>query len=136
MRKGKFTNEEILKKAIEKAVENKYPSCFPLELFAGRNFDNQILLHSYDNFNNLSSETHIEIHYYSIIFSHSFAKAFWGEGIQWFCMYCGHLEPIEVTYQGKCKHCSHDAESLSSWTFRLQKMVLEEEPLKYLKKFL
>lgn len=45
----------------------------------------------------------------SIIFSHDFAKAFWGEG---------------------------GAFREGGWQFHLQQMVLEEDPIKYLAKFI
>lgn len=51
-----------------------------------------------------------------IIFSHDFAKAFWGE---------------EVIF-----NISSKVINLYSWQYHLQRMVLEEEPLKYLEKFL
>jgi len=55
--------------------------------------------------------------YIAIIFSHSFSKAFWGE--------CD------------CSLCkSGHKEDISYWQFQLQQMVLEKEPLKYLRKFL
>ena len=50
---------------------------------------------------------------YRMIFSHDFAKAFWGE---------------ETTTCNKY--------GLADWAFHLQEMVLEEELLKYLEKFL
>lgn len=49
------------------------------------------------------------------IFSHEFAKAFWGEEV---CeMECSVVET-------------------KKWKYHLQQMVLEEKPLKYLEKFL
>jgi len=50
-----------------------------------------------------------------LIFDHDFAKAFWGEEI-----HHGHGFNNETT----------------NWQYHLQQMVLEEEPLKYLEKFL
>ena len=49
-----------------------------------------------------------------LIFSHDFAKSFWyGE------------ESFQI-----------GAESYRAWQYHLQQMILEEEPLKYLEKFL
>ena len=91
-----MTNEQILRKAISKAIKNgledipenweevfDIPEFFKLSMWAG------------------------------IIFSHDFAKAFWGEEIipEYF---------IKMT----------------QWQYHLQKMVLEKEPLKYIEKFL
>lgn len=59
----------------------------------------------------------------SLIFSHEFAKAFFGEKEIEFdsCQWCDYYDS-PYTY--------------ISWRFHLQKMVLEPEPLKYIEKFL
>ncbi len=56
--------------------------------------------------------------YYKIIFSHEFAKAFWGEK----------LVISECDYPGFVFKYT--------WQSRLAQMVLEKEPLRYLEKFL
>lgn len=67
------------------------------------------------------------------IFSHSFAKAFWGEekwedrmfldNNHWYP--CGDdLHGVEQSFSGY------------AWQYHLQQMVLEENPIKYLEKFL
>ena len=88
-----MTKETILRKAIEKAVKNGWEG-------------NQA---SY--FATGSIEPH-RVHYLNnpndIIFSHDFAKAFWGED-RW-------VKP--------------------AWKAHLQQMVLEKDPIKYLGKFL
>jgi len=63
---------------------------------------------------------------YSLIFSHSFAKAFWGE------------ENHSYDNEGTCNTCQCYtlSDTLYCWQYYLQQMVLEEEPLKYLEKFL
>lgn len=55
-----------------------------------------------------------------IIFDKDFAKAFWGRN-----------DAREVGYN---KH--GDKTFMLDWAYHLQQMVLEEEPLKYLEKFL
>ena len=88
-------DETILKKAIEKAKKNG--------------------LDNYSIFEDWDINSHASIR--GVIFSHSFAKAFWGE--------CD------------CSLCkSGHKEDISYWQFQLQQMVLEKEPLKYLRKFL
>ena len=55
---------------------------------------------------------------YDLVFSHEFAKAFWGDGK--FMIGDPQFELVEVV----------------AWEYYLQEMVLEKHPTKYLKKFL
>lgn len=57
--------------------------------------------------------------YFSVIFDHDFAKAFWGE--KWCDINMAHNISIPEN---------------PVWKFHLQQMVLEPEPFKYLEKFL
>ena len=91
-------NEQILKKAIEKAVKN------------GWNGNNLMILEE-------GKILWVTKEYYQIIFSHDFAKAFWG---------------TELNYRSK-KCLSPRGQN---WQYHLQQMVLEKEPLKYLERFL
>ncbi len=125
------TNEEILKKAIEKAVKN------------GFKWD-KIWSFEYPD-------------YYALIFSHSFAKAFWNGKHKWYpqnkndwyykkygakakrCMIClkdnfsmGYINP----YSGNEVIRTDKICGENSWDYNLQQMVLEKEPIKYLEKFL
>ena len=77
----------------------------------------------------LKGELHSPNDYFPLIFSHSFAKAFWGEeekkwkGRMGYDLDKGTSKKIkEIIKQG--------------WQYHLQQMVLEKEPLKYLEKFL
>ena len=92
-----MTNENILKKAIEKIIKNGWKGYWEGMPEAGLPCE----AHSME-----SEETCV----YTIIFSHDFAKAFWGEEVTGY--------PPQY------------------WEKHLQEMVLEEEPLLYLKKFL
>ena len=116
-----MTNEQILTKAIEKAVKNGWNK----EKFEKKN---------------LTSSIEGDIKWWSdcgswvniIIFSHSFAKAFWGEGNKdWYCS-CDRLNRDHV------RSCPMNAENsgLEIWQYHLQQMVLKEKPLGYLAKFL
>lgn len=94
-----MTNEQILKKVIEKAVKNGYKDFWVKpELKEDMSMWKDIVLGG---------------EYYSIIYSHSFAKTFWGE-------------EIISSVIGDCP----------AWQWHLCKMVREEEPLKYIAKFL
>ena len=83
-------DEDILKRAIEKAKDKGYKE------------------------EPLDKQWAINVAIMPIIFSHSWAKAFWGKE--------------------KCDVCCTPPQA--NWKFQLQQMVLEEEPLKYLEKFL
>jgi len=75
--------------------------------------------------------------YYSTIFSHDFAKAFWGECKEWL-----HVMDGEGICSVNIKPPKEKIESweeyieIDGWKYHLQQMVLETEPLKYLEKFL
>jgi hypothetical protein len=92
-----MTNEEILKKVIEKC--------------ANRQMDIQTKKY----FNKIIEEGT----YYTLIFSHDFAKKFFGEEIR-----------PEVNLNGT------QIGNIPIWKINLQQMILEENPLKYLEQFL
>lgn len=106
-----MTKEQILKEVIKKAVGNGFET-YPflgVSSSVGTNSMNGNVdwKSAIDNLNN-------------IVFSHSFAKAFWGESI------------IDIIL-----HDSKDfTELVIGWKYHLQQMVLEPKPLDYLKKFL
>lgn len=104
---GKMNDTDILKKAIEKAVKNGFNKDFPIDLFLK-----------------------LQEAWYGVIFSHDFAKAFWG---------------TKETY--KREHGYYEAGNVpktefieetinSGWQFHLQQMVLEENPIQYLAQYL
>lgn len=113
----KVTNEQILKKVIEKARFNLIERFnLPQPQSAG---DDLVYIHM--GWDLLTNELGYSITYQRstsfipyqrIIFSHDFAKAFWGEKT--------------IPYHN----------GLKIWEFNLQQMVLEKEPLKYLERFL
>lgn len=104
-----MTNEEILKKVIEKAVENGY---------TGWNMGDDDGKPSYPKLDGQLGRMYAT----SKIFSHAFAKAFWGE------------ETLDIRDMGF--EPITDKTKTTAWKFHLLAMVLEEEPLKYLEKFL
>ena len=115
-----MTNEQILKKAIEKAVKNGWEGELPvglkylLEITVSGGI---IVGHVYD----------------TIIFSHDFAKAFWGEEKLPICEgRCGYIG--EDMHMHKKEYFSKYM--IKAWKHYLQQMVLEENPLDYIRKFL
>ena len=87
---------------------------------------------------------------FGLIFSHDFARAFWGN--KPICTICGSDkfeggkqyipgEPDE--YWEKCRGCGvepidtnefgiNDGTTLEAWQYHLQQMILKEDPLQYL----
>lgn len=123
-----MTNQEILEKAIQKAIDGgwngkQYLTWMREEFFGGGGFND----------------------YASVIFSHDFAKALWGE-LRDVSGYKHYLEgeyfndPTVEEY----KQLSEDDREYKSWSyyapvfdklgwrFHLQQMVIADDPIKYL----
>lgn len=122
-----MNNGKILKKAIEKAVKNGYSN-----------------KHYYGKYLNISIENMVydilehNTQYIKLLFSHEFAKAFFGETKR------AHLIEPDGVYGGH-SFLGGEIESLDDssiifhvkdWRYHLQEMVLEEDPIKYLENFL
>lgn len=104
-----MTDEQILYKAIMKAEKNGYKGHLQyLPIHLSKKL-------SKTKFKKLLSRIWL-IHMNDIIFSHDFAKAFFGDK--------------EFRYD------KHTEEKLVAWQFRLQEMVLEKNRVKYLERFL
>ena len=106
-----MTDREILSNAIDKAIANGWS--------AGKVITtNPELLDEAIDMGGFAS----------IIFSHSFVKAFWGEEQVIVYVKCD-----EVLYEDNEDHSLY---MLPAWQHHLQQMVLEENPIKYLEKWL
>ena len=113
-----MTNGEILIKAVGKAVGNG----FDWEKLA-----NAISTNSYRTFEEwIKKENILWYWHFQIIFSHPFAKAFWGEEAS--------KKDARVLDEHPNGFFGIGVNPL--WKICLIQMVLEEEPLKYLEKFL
>lgn len=123
-----MTNKEILKKAIETANNNGYKDYFPSDV---------------------DGETGLGTSYrwYKVVFSHDFAKKFWGKGIDswknreaWICPEHGTNECLfwDPDFDRmRCRECYVDGYEIGGdWRFHLQQMVLQKSPIKYLEQFL
>lgn len=128
--------QEILEKAIQKSEKNGFNL---FELFGvyiwQYKFDEQKFID--DDYVGWDEQyiIHDAVSLKEVIFSHDFAKAFWGKQehnlrrdfdyneLIDYCK-CGYREIYDG---GGNKYC---------WEYHLQQMVLEKEPLKYLEKFL
>ncbi len=98
-------NKEILDKSLKKARENG---------FIWKYWDHWY----FDLGNDGGIESKI---YLSKIFSHDFAKAFWGN---------------KKIFAKEIMNYNCIEDETEAWQYHLQQMVLCEEPLKYLEKFL
>lgn len=108
--KKPMTDSEILKKAIEKAKKNGYAP-----EYTARELIEEVTLTS-------DSEALA----FNMIFSHDFAKAFWGEDLiltgEWY------VDDFTPEIRGK--------RAMPKWQYHLQQMVISENPISYLKKFI
>jgi len=99
-----MNNKQIITKALEKAVENGWDRPkWTLNAYGNRWVTD-------------------------IIFSHDFAKAFWGKEYHKVSFPPNHTFNLERLEPGEY-HCR-------SWEYHLQQLVLEEDPIKYLERFL
>lgn len=128
-----MSNKEILKKAIKKASNNEFYVPFSLREVFDKRWDKNKFFH----------------YYYHFIFDHEFAKTFWGK-MDLFPMVLennrkvmavdvsqipkdiGLKEFMEVNFPNEV----FPHKSMKLWQWHLQQMVLEENPIKYLEKFL
>jgi len=114
-----MTDREILFRVVLKANENGYKEFYVQDWHEEKDYGLR------EEFNTLvyryNADTEDFVTLFDIIFSHEFAKAFWGE---------------EEIREGYHIDCSQWLGWTKNWMFHLSHMVLEEEPLKYLEKFL
>ena len=99
-----MTNKQILKKAIEKAIENGFDFNTESVKYTGIGVSSPKYVIDNSPFEAIKA----------IIFSHDFAKAFWGNPHKNDSMMGG----------------------LDWWQYQLQETVLKKDPIKYLEKFL
>lgn len=144
-----MTDQEILEKSIEKS---KFDIIKEFFLSQANCASDDILSVSlvYDSLAHslgyliIKGRSHSFIDYERIIFSHSFAKAFFGEekicqdGMIYdeYLKYC--IEECGMTEEEAKDDWELDEEcvTLPLWQYHLQKIVLCKEPLKYLERFL
>jgi hypothetical protein len=107
-----MTDEEILKQVIGKAIRKGWQSTDWFEIFWRSKPEEYLLEHWY----------------FEIIFSHDFAKAFWGNEPSW---------DINSGISNEDGHFSEGFDTvITNWEHHLLEVVLEAEPLKYIEQFL
>ena len=119
-----MTNKKILQQAIGKAVKNGWDISSENGLFEMIPFgtdDPKLIAEANKN----SS--------YNIIFSHDFAKAFWGERKE-----VSYDEDIPLSPTEFTEGCELGKKSVldNKWQYHLQQMVISDDPIKYLEEFL
>lgn len=107
-------HKEIIEKSMKKVLDNGFEKGFK-DGYLGQE-DSRYFL----TWTNGPSVKKFDIA--TIIFSHDFAKAFWGEKY-------GNFIVTDMTGKG----CNLQDRS---WIYHLQNMVVCEDPIKYLEKFL
>lgn len=119
-----MNNREILKAVLEKAINQGF-------VVNQASFDYLMnVVRQNDGLSKTALDYYIkEKKYYDTIFSHKFAKSFFGNEI--ICMSCNQKNKSDY-----CNNCKTSFHTDVEWAAHLQQMVLEEEPLKYLEKFL
>lgn len=123
---GSVSREEILKKAITKAVENGF---------------NNGLSSTYSDEDKVKMIWNIALnHPFQIIYNHWFAKAFFGE--EWVDD-SGWTEKMDIEYRKtrteemiKNIQLRDWRKHEIAWEYHLQNMVISEDPLAYLEKYL
>lgn len=113
-----MTDQEILQKAIEKAIKNGWKPNVDFEVIEKE--WRYLKSHKRWNLYLLGKDTFASLTPSDIIFSHNFAKAFWGN---------------------KCpdKECpTGDGDRPHDWVWQnhLKEMVTSENPIKYLEKYI
>ena len=109
--------EEILRKALTKAISGTGDGIVDFE------FEDEGIRVEVDYKGGTMFEFLEYKNYYSIIFDHEFAKAFWKDEK------CPYGKKCPVYPSKKCAEAP-------GWQWHLQQMALEKDPLKYISKFL
>ncbi len=116
-----MNNQEILQKAMRRARKNGYNKQMERRLAKENGID--ITIEPGEGL--VSSVEKYSIPTRLMVLSHDFAKAFW-PGKRLIQVTDAYLDDINEI----------DGGTLHEWQFHLQQMVLEEDPIKYLKQFL
>jgi len=129
-----MSNELILKKAIEKAVKNGYIDKDLISLCIDPR--NEVPPGAETILNELLRRPYI----IDLIFSHQFAKSFWGEKLEFAVSSysCTDKDDLydDPDFDGRKVYDKSILIRIPSWKYHLQQMVLEENPINYLSKFL
>lgn len=109
-----MTNQEILTKAIQKAIDGGWEGlASPVSDFGS--LEEAIEWHT------------IVLDKKEVIFNHDFAKALWGEPY-----FMNRQEFKEAGYRGSMGGGAIDLKKGAGWMYHLQEMVVADDPIAYL----
>jgi hypothetical protein len=117
-----MTNQEILTKAIQKAIDSGWDDILPTETWrvvTDRGLEVDIDTVSPYTGNRIGGR----YNYMEIIFNHDFAKALWDKGKTVY-----RAEVIESPAEGEAGY----DEYLEAWEYHLQQMAIANDPINYL----
>lgn len=132
-----MTNEQILHKAVDKALANgwePFKSVKMEELYC--TFEGKTLMCNFKPKNGATAKGICTKNIgRDVLLGHDFAEAFWGEGEK-----VTDQDTLNEVYQFESDRFkglqNFLISSLPAWQYHLQQMVLEEDPIKYLEKFI
>lgn len=135
-----MTNQKILEKTIQKAIEGgwtDYNSLESLDLVG--NTANTVTLKGWIEFvdadgNTDEGTTELTFNYKELIFNHDFAKVLWGEDIieNWYDDGGEEHKFMGGTLDYPYNEGSGMTYKVMKWKYHLQQMVLAPNPIKYL----
>jgi hypothetical protein len=100
-----MTNQQILEKAIQKAIDNGWQVPRSLSFMSNKEF-----LYYLDDVTNPTTLKWLKFKCNELLFNHDFAKALWGE-------------ETSIAISGG---------TMFAWAYHLQQMVIADDPIKYL----
>lgn len=114
-----MTNAEILKKAIQKALDRGWPSILAASLVdwnvSQDPINGKLVVAQSISARHVSLQSFEEV-----IYDRYFTKALWGDE-EYMCL---------CAYEDWC--CQEDCSSKPMWQYHLQQMVIAEDPIKYM----
>ena len=126
-----MTRQEVLRTVIRQARANGFPF---------RKWCSSSLDFSWSSFDQAVEELALGRRYYSLLFSHEFARAFWKQGSQINFVVPG----ASYTRRDKEGHIitvtrkpfTRRTLKADVWKYHLREMAAQEEPLRYIRRFL
>ena len=129
-----MTNKQLFTKIIEKAVKGGWQDIqIVIDVSMSLYNRDEITIRYTSHFNETCFGNY---NIYQTIFSHSFAKAFWGNPRKKKCC-AKDCDGGLIWGEHYCPNCDGKAYTQEeNWQYHLQQMILEKKPLKYLERFL